>query len=362
MNGTQPLDASVLIATYNRAEMLGETLDAFARMRVSPELRWEVIVIDNNSTDATRAVVERRQGDFPAPLVYLFERRQGRSSALNSGIAAARGRILVFPDDDMPPRDGWLDAACGPLLGSDPSVGYTGGPIRPIWGAPPPDWLDLTAGDLWGTIGIHDHGPEPFVYEERSKVPMPGNLAVRRSLLDAIGGFRPELGRTDDARVLLGQEGAELLLRARAAGVHGVYVPQMEIDHHIPAERLTRSYFRRWWFGRGVSRAALERMQPVTELGLDLRRVPHVFGVPRYMYGQAIRDAFGWIRERLRRRPVDAFRHQMMLAYFAGYVGARLRERTGPGNAPGPDGSQLPTVSGHAQSAPPASERPGASS
>lgn len=116
-------------------------------------------------------------------------------------------------------------------------------------------------------------------------------------------------------------------MRARNAGLRGSYVPAMEVHHHIPAQRLTRRYFRRWWFGKGVSRAALERMQPVTELGVDLRQTSHLLGVPRYMYGTLLRDGVGMLREGMKGRPEQAFRHQMMAAFFAGYFWARVRER-----------------------------------
>jgi len=327
------LDATVLIATYNRADLLDETLAYLARMRVSPLLRWDVIVIDNNSKDETRAVVERRMAAFPVRLRYLFEERQGRSSALNTGIREAEGAVLVFTDDDVRVRDGWLDAATAPLLSGDKAIAYTGGPVRPIWGASPPAWLDLERGDLWGTIAIQNHGGEPFIYEARRKVPLGANMAVRRDVFDVIGGFRADLGRTG-GRLVLGQEVPELLMRARDAGYRGQYVPDMQVWHHIPAKRLTAGYFRRWWFGKGVSRAALERMQPVTELGIDLRQTRHVLGVPRYMYRSVLRDAAGVVVERVRRRPERSFRHQMMVMYFAGYAWARWHERrAGPAPA-----------------------------
>jgi glucosyl-dolichyl phosphate glucuronosyltransferase len=321
------MDATVLIATYNRATLLDETLASLARMRVSPALRWDVIVVDNNSTDDTRAVVGRRMANFPVRLRYLFEARQGRSSALNTGIAQAQGTVLAFTDDDVRVVDGWLDAGVTPLLGGASPVAYSGGPVRPIWGAEPPRWLDLTRGDLWGTIAIQDHGAEPFIYEARRKVPLGANMAARRDLFQQIGGFRADLGRTG-GRLVLGQEVPELLLRARNAGLRGMYVPAMEVRHHIPAKRLTPAYFRTWWFGKGVSRAALERMQPVTELGVDLRNTPHVLGVPRYMYGSVVRDGVGMVRERLLGRREVSFRHQMMAAFFAGYFWARWRERS----------------------------------
>ncbi len=318
------LDASVLIATFNRVALLDETLISLRRMRVSSSLTWELVVVDNNSTDDTREVVGRHARDYPVPLRYVLEARQGRSSALNAGVAIATGRVLAFTDDDVQVSDGWLDAAVSALTGQDGSYGYAGGPVRPIWESAPPEWLDLRRGDLWGTIAIQDHGDESFDYDERRRVPLGANMAARAEAFERVGGFRPDLGRAA-GRLVLGQEVPEWLIRVRAAGYRGVYLPAMEVRHHIPSCRLTPGYFMRWWFGKGVSRASLERMQPLTELGIDLTRTPHILRVPRYMYGSLLRDAAAWLRHRLGRRRADAFRHQMMMAYFAGYFWARQR-------------------------------------
>jgi glycosyltransferase involved in cell wall biosynthesis len=315
------MDATVLIATYNRAPFLDRTLDSLRALVVGAGRRWEVIVVDNNSRDDTRQVVTRHARDFPVPLRYLIETRQGRSSALNAGITASVAPIIAMTDDDVRVEPQWLEAACAAL--SNGGAGYAGGPVRPMWESRPPRWLDLTRGDLWGTIAIQDHGPDPFCYEDHRKVPLGANMAARRELFDRAGLFRADLGRSS-GRLLLGQEVPELLMRARAAGFRGLYVPAMQVHHHIPSARLTRRYFRRWWFGKGVSRAALERMQPVTELGIDLRQTPHVAGVPRYMFGTAARDLVGLVTSAVGRRPTDAFRHEMMLAFFAGYLRARI--------------------------------------
>ena len=223
----------VLIATYNRAGLLDETLSSLAKMRVFPRLAWDAIVIDNNSSDGTRAVVERHVDGFPVRLQYLFERQQGRSSALNAGIAAAEGAALVFTDDDVRVADGWLDAAVAPLLTGTGAIAYSGGPVHPIWGADPPAWLDLSRGDLWGTIAIQDHGADPFIYEDRRKVPLGANMAARRDLFERIGPFRADLGRTS-GRHVLGQEVPELLSRAGAAGLRGCTVPAMQVITMFP--------------------------------------------------------------------------------------------------------------------------------
>jgi glucosyl-dolichyl phosphate glucuronosyltransferase len=104
------VDATILICTYNRAALLGPTLDSIAALRATGRT-WDVLVVDNNSTDDTRAVVQQRQAGYPVPLRYLFEGRQGKSYALNTGLSHAAGRIIAFTDDDVRVPDGWLEAA-----------------------------------------------------------------------------------------------------------------------------------------------------------------------------------------------------------------------------------------------------------
>jgi glucosyl-dolichyl phosphate glucuronosyltransferase len=309
-------DATVLICTYNRATLLADTLDSLARCRVT-NLRWDVVVVDNNSSDDTRRVVTSRIQRFPTALRYIFEPRQGKSNALNTGLAATDAGIIVFTDDDVRVAEDWIDASCRPLL-NDPTIDYTGGPVTPMWERPCPIWLDQERPDLWGTLAILDYGPAPFVFEERQRVPLGANMAVRRSLVDRVGGFDPDLGRRGTS--LFGQEQAEFFCRSRAAGARGLYVPAMAVHHHVPAKRLTRAYFRRWWFWKGVSKARLEQRHPVTEMGLDLSRVPRLLGVPRFMFGSALRDLVGWLRALVTGNSIERVRREMMLCYFAGYV------------------------------------------
>ena len=326
MSPARPLDATVLICTYNRGDLLADTLDSLARSQTSG-LRWNVIVVDNNSTDHTADVVTARIAGFPVALRYLFEPRQGKSYALNTGIAESDAAIIVFTDDDVRVDDGWLAAACRPMLTAtgDAGIDYTGGPVRPIWELPCPSWLDTTRSDLWGTIAILDYGPAPFIFEDRRRVPIGANMAVRRALIDRIGGFDPELGRRGNS--LLGQEQAEFFARSRAIGARGLYVPDMSLHHHVPARRLTRDYFRRWWYWKGIARARLDRRHLVTELGVDLATVPRIAGVPRFMVGSAIRDLRGWLSAWLARDPARRMRHEAMLCYFVGYAYASRANR-----------------------------------
>jgi glycosyltransferase involved in cell wall biosynthesis len=326
MSAPAQLSASVLICTYNRSQLLRTTLDSLRHIRSSRS--WEIIVVDNNSDDDTRRVVAAFAARASVPVQYRFEPCQGKSRALNSGLAGVRGAIVVFTDDDVQVTPQWLDQACD-AMDRDNAIDYTGGPVRPLWDSRPPRWLDQERGDLWGTLAILDYGPEPFVFEERFRVPLGVNMAVRRSLIERIGGFHPQLGRR--GRSLLGQEQAEFLARGRARGARGRYEPKMEVWHHVPGARLTKRYFRRWWYWKGVSRARVEAIHQRTELGLDLRTVPRLAAVPRYVWGEIPRALLHWGRAMAACDRRSAMRYSMLLTYTVGYIrGCWSRERLAP--------------------------------
>jgi glucosyl-dolichyl phosphate glucuronosyltransferase len=198
------MDASIVIATFNRSALLARTLDSLALTQTATlvpltseaprPLTWEVVVVDNNSSDDTADVVRAMAAGFPCPLRLMTERKQGKSPALNTGILASAGRIIVFTDDDVwiPPE--WLLTGVLPLLARS-DIDYTGGPVRPLWEVEPPSWIDGDPGLLHGPIALLDYGPEPFIFEERRRIPMGVNMAVRRSLIDRVGGFHLGLER-----------------------------------------------------------------------------------------------------------------------------------------------------------------------
>jgi glycosyltransferase involved in cell wall biosynthesis len=288
---------------------------------------WDVLVVDNNSTDDTERVVAGLAASFPVPLRYLRETRQGKSNALNTGIASTLSDIIAFTDDDVVVTRRWLAEAVAPLLVRT-DVDYTGGPVRAIWGAEPPAWLPADNSNLWGTIAALDYGTDPFVFEERGRIPLGANMAVRRSVFARAGAFDPALGRT--GRSLLGQEQSEFFYRTRREGIRGLYVPAMELQHHVPGQRLTRRYFRRWWFWKGISRSRLHRIHPETELGVDLRNVPRISGVPRFAFGELLEHVRGVGTAALRRDRLRVAEEEMMLSYSVGYVLESWRGRNAP--------------------------------
>ncbi|HMF61031.1 MAG TPA: glycosyltransferase family 2 protein [Vicinamibacterales bacterium] len=317
------LKYSIVIATYNRAADLRETLASLAALR--PDGAWEAIVVDNNSPDETRAVVEAAARTFPVDLRYIFEREQGRSPALNAGIRIARGAIIATTDDDVRVPADWLNRAAEGL--ERMKCDYVGGRVLPIWGAPRPEWIPNHGGKQWAVIALLDYGPEPMAFG--SRVPLGVNMAFRREALDRAGLFDPNTGRR--AGTLLGQEVREWCIRARKAGVHGFYIPELVLEHIIPADRLCKRYFRRWFFWRGISRARLyERagldMEAPEQTVFDFSKVPHVAGVPRYLYRRAVSHLFGWLLSAARGNRVAAFDHEVWVWFFAGILKQRWED------------------------------------
>jgi len=331
---------SVVIPTFNRAAELQKTLASLANIKVFAP--WEVLVVDNNSKDATRKVVYDASPNFPVELKYLFEPQAGRSAALNTGIKAARGTIVATTDDDVRFEVDWLQQAAAALEAQQ--CDFVGGKVLPIWGAPKPPWLSDKGGPHWAVIALLDFGPEPLEFGNRG-APLGVNLAFKREAFDRVGLWSNEVGRK--AGTLLGQEVREWMLRARDAGLKGMYAPKMVVHHVIPRERLDKRYFRRWFYWHGVSRAMLYQQRPIDmeapeETNIDFAKVRLLFGTPLYLYRSCLRSGVAWIRTALNGQQIACFEHELALWFFLGVLQRRWKDRHQP---PG-TGKDTGTVAG----------------
>jgi glucosyl-dolichyl phosphate glucuronosyltransferase len=321
------MEFSIIIPTYNRADELRETIRSIAKLTVAGD--WELLVVDNNSTDDTRAVVAAEQARFPAALHYIFEPEQGRYAALNTGIRAAKGKIIATTDDDARVEADWLTRAAAGLdtIGCD----YVGGKVLPLWKGPRPSWLPNQPGPHWAVLALQDHGPTSREFGVNGLPwPLGINTAARRDAYERIDLFDNRLGRK--AGTLRNQAQREWHLRARAAGMHGFYVPDMVVHHVVEAERLNKRYFRRWYYWHGISRAILFAklgvdMDAPDNSRLDFSKVPQLAGVPRYMYRTLANRVKDFVRARLRGDSVAAFEHELWLCFFAGVAKQRWSER-----------------------------------
>src|SRR5688572_28206536 len=309
---------SIIIPTHNRADELRNTIRSIAQLTVDGG--WELLVVDNKSTDHTRAVVEEEAQSFPAPLHYIFEGEQGRYAALNTGIRAARGAIIATTDDDARVEPDWLTQAEAALEAQRGD--YVGGKVLPIWKGSRPAWLPHRPGPHWAVLALQDHGDHPREFGvDGLPWPLGINTAAKREAYERIDLFDNRLGRK--AGTLRNQAQREWHLRARAAGLRGFYVPDMVVHHVVEPERLRKRYFRRWFYWHGISRAILFAklgvdMDSPDNSQLDYSKVPQLAGVPRYMYRTLVTHVKDMIIAQFRRDPVAAFEHELWLFFFAG--------------------------------------------
>lgn len=259
----QELDLSVIICTHNRASLLDRALASLARADKPVRCRWEVLLVDNGSTDATPDVTRCWKG--PLPLRYVFEPELGLSAARNRAVVEARGRLLLFTDDDVEVDRSWLRAMMDARR-RWPSAGYLAGTILPRFERKPPDWLDDTCRRLLSGVLVRfslprDAGP----LTAREPRPMGANLAFDAAALRAIGGFRTDLGRKGPG--LVGGEEVAVLdaLDHRHAG--GVYVPQAVVHHYTPAKRLTHKFLLRYFIGVGMAAVRMGSLEGTGPLG-----------------------------------------------------------------------------------------------
>jgi len=316
---------TVLICTHNRSRHLASTLEVLSRVVTSQP--WEVIVVDNNSTDDTADLVRRAAASYPVELRYILERIPGKYAAMNTGIAAARGEIIVSTDDDAWVDPGWLDRAAEAL--ERHQCGFVGGPVAPLWDGEPPAWLDASRPMLQKVIAIVDYGDAPREFGAGIGWPLGVNVAYRREVFKQAGLFDQTLGRK--AGTLRNQSQREWHLRARAKGIRGFYTPDMRVQHRVAGDRLERQYFRRWYYWHGISRASM-----YYKLGFDLeeperrqydRPLPHFFGVPRGLWSKALVSLRSYAWRLLRGEATRAFQYELWLCFFAGLVVQCTRER-----------------------------------
>lgn len=318
----------VLVPTYDRSELLRRTLESFLAARRPARMEFGVTVVDNNSSDGTRALVEEFAGKFGGRLGYLFEGRQGKSHALNSGIAATKGELVGIIDDDEEVDASWF--LCVEEAFADTDVDFVGGPYVPRWGAEPPDWLPE---DYPAVIGKVDGGASVAPYDENFPgMLMGGNCVIRRATLERVGPYATELGRI--GKGLLCGEDEDMYRRLLASGARGFYRPDLVVYHHVPEERLTKSYFRRWCFWRGVSSGMIDRARP--------EQVAYLAGVPRYLYGRAARGLLASLKGRLGGgdSPARLFSQELPAWDLAGFFYGKHFYRPKAKAGPAPDGAR----------------------
>ena len=316
MNPMSSHDITVVICTYNRCDNLPLALDSVLAQQDPPP--YEVIVVDNNSTDGTSAVVHARRAANPH-LRYVFEPGPGLPRARNAGILNASSPIIAFTDDDVVVATDWVRSVYQAFQ-QYPDADCVGGPVLPRW--PPsgrPTWFsELQTSPL----ALQDKGQQAVFVHRHNAAPclIGANFAFRKSAFSKSGLFDPDYTRSQDR---------ELQLRLWKAGGFGVYVPDIVSYVDIPAERLTKAYFR-LWYGRAGRFHSRMRLLEVLDAAGQMVPPPHAescwLGIPPYIYRRLVTAVAGLIGNTLRRNGRRAMYHENRCRYLSNYIAERWRE------------------------------------
>jgi glycosyltransferase involved in cell wall biosynthesis len=306
------MNISVVMSTYNRANFLGQAIEALLSQETRG-LSYELVVVDNNSTDNTKQVIESYARRDPK-VKYVFEKRQGVAYGRNAGIEVAQGEYLAFCDDDVIVPPDWVRQMHAALL-RYPDADFIGGKVLVRWGAPPPRWLD----ERMAPLACQDFGDKPFkVSLEFQRCLISANLGVRRRAFERAGLFDPTTQRVGDG--IGSTEDYDWELSVWQSGGHGMYVPDVVCSAVVPARRMVKSYHRRWHLGHGKFNAIARRSDYE---GGSFR----LLDVPAFMYRQVGEVAFQYLGSLMRGNFAEAFHHENLLFFYLGFIRERWKQQ-----------------------------------
>ncbi len=250
---------SAIICTHNREQYLGAAIDSLLEQDFPDE--FEVIVVDNASTDRTREIVEARLSN--PRLRYIYEPVTGLSVARNTGAITSKAPIVAYLDDDAVASRSWLTVLHNAYLAND-KLAIAGGKVTLLWAADmsPPQWL---SDGLAGNLGLYDLGSAVIYIDRPGLTPRGLNYSLRRTFLDEVGGFDVNLGRV--GKNLLSNEELHMTELALKQGWQVAYLPDALVAHNVSPERVQPSWFlsRGWW--QGISECYREQLAGRAGLG-----------------------------------------------------------------------------------------------
>lgn len=295
----------VVVPTYNRSQLLRRTIDSLLRATIPVGMEVTILVADNNSNDNTEQVVREIQEQTERSIYYITATRQGSSNSRNAGIAAGNGDLIGFVDDDEEVNPDWYEVVGREF--ANENTRFIGGPYLANCCVPMPDWLP---DGYNAVIGVVHPKPRSVFSPSFPGILMSGNAVIRREVFNCIGNYSAKLGRTEKG--LLSEEDAEFYRRLLAANIVGYHVPDLIIHHHIPQERLTKAYHRRWCYWRGVSQGVLDR---------ELQQsVTYMVGVPRHLIGRALKGMVLYPVNRLEHGAAKAFADELAIWDLLGFL------------------------------------------
>lgn len=306
---------SVIICTYNRGCNLSKCIAHLAVQDRIRDIEWEIVIVDNNSTDGTDKVVADLTARHNLNIRYVFESHQGLNYARNAGILASKGEYFAFIDDDILVSRNWLHSMHDSLVKNDADA--VGGRIHLEKSVFVPLWIKP---DMYGFLGHQDLGNVSFRMDGLKNYPFGGNMAFNRRVTDKIGLFNTKLGRRGSGRkrdeLFKGAE-TDYFKRLAAADGRIFYQPDSVVYHRISSFQLKKRYFRTIHYNEGFQKAFNDpESYHRTFFGVPLFLFPQLAGgVKKYLFN-IITKGFKW-----------AFRQQMTVCYFLGMINGYARNR-----------------------------------
>ncbi len=243
------IPVSVIVCTRNRAAQLASALSSLKEQRFDGA--WQLIVVNNGSSDHTQEVLAHASGDLP--LTVLNEPVPGKSRALNRGLQAIRGELIAFTDDDVRVSPEWLQQL-GRAAADRPPASVFCGPIIPVFAQPVPSWLKRSRFASLAFAKFEPRQPEGPLW--RPLLPFGPNMAVRAAALSSMR-FREDLGPGTPGAPLC--EDTEFAQRFERRGEELFFVPRAVVAHHIRPELLSVANLLERAFGFGRSTIVMER-------------------------------------------------------------------------------------------------------
>lgn len=244
---------SVLICTHNGSKKIKETLDHLSKQSVNPLIPWEVVLVDNASTDGT-AEIAQSAWTSKIPLKIIHEPQLGVAYARISGINACQFSYISFVDDDNWVMENWVETAYYKME-AHPDAGAIGGPSEAVLESPAPEWFSRYAKNY----AVGKQYEEPGKIVKQSGLLWGAGLVIRKEVWDILysHGFTPLLISRKGKSLLSGEE-SEMLILFKLMGVSLYYFPDLKIKHFMPTGRLNWKYYLRLKKGLGASSVYLD--------------------------------------------------------------------------------------------------------
>lgn len=259
-------DISVIICTYNRAEMLRETLASWRSVKNAGS-NVELVIVDNNSTDHTQKVVESFLPACPSQFRYVFETHAGLSRARNRGIEEASGQIIAFVDDDVYFDKEWLNALLK-VFNDNPEISCAGGRSIPKFDGNKPDWITEDILRLYGSTNSGDQD-RLMIFPEH---PFGLNMAFRKEVFTHVGNFNINLGRIKSS--LMSNEERDIFYRISKVNLKVFYASKAILHHRIPKDRMDKRWVVERTYWQAISDIAfLQLIRPKSKLFLSLKTI-----------------------------------------------------------------------------------------